>query len=397
MRVMISGGGTGGGVYPALTVVAALKVQRPGVEALWVGSTSGPERPLVEREGLPFEAVPGGPLAGVGARALLSAGQISAGFVRALGVVRRFRPDVLLITGGWVTIPAALACRMSGVPVVIYLPDIEPGGTIKVLGRFAARVAVTSGDSAKYFRQEQVIETGYPVRPALLEAAGYDPLGQPRAGWEESGVRAQARERFGLFADVPTLLVFGGSRGARSINRALVPLLPDLVLARGDYPGCQIVHISGTLDRDRVREQAAALPPEVAAHYQAVDYLHTEDMALALVAADLVVARAGAGTLGEFPLFGLPAILVPYPHAWRYQKVNADVMVSRGAAVRLNDERLGDDLAPTVRRLLADTAEREQMAAAMNRLRRPNAAAHIAAALADVAQEKSGAPSDNRG
>jgi undecaprenyldiphospho-muramoylpentapeptide beta-N-acetylglucosaminyltransferase len=388
MRIMISGGGTGGGVYPALAVVAALKAQQPGVEILWVGSKTGLERDLVEREGLPFEGVAGGPIAGVGARALMSSAQISAGVTQALGVVRRFRPDALLTTGGWVTIPATLACRVCGVPIAIYLPDIEPGGTIKVLGRFAARVAVNASESAGYFRPDQVVETGYPVRPALLNAAGYDVLGQPIAGRNAAATKTRAYERFGLSGDVLVLLAFGGSRGARSINRALVACLPELIPANDSYGGCQIVHISGTLDADWVREQAEALPPAVGGRYHPFEYLHAGDMALALAAADLVVARAGAGTLGEFPLFALPAILVPYPHAWRYQTVNADVMASRGAAVCLNDERLAADLAPLVRRLLSETGERERMAEAMNRLRRPDAAARIAVMLAELTKTK---------
>lgn len=384
-RIMISGGGTGGGVYPALSATAALKKLQPGVELLWVGSESGPERALVERAGLPFKMVYSGPIAGVGLKAVRSVFLILSGIWQALGLVRAFRPDALLVTGGWVTVPATIACWLSGVPIAIYLPDTEPGATIKALGRMAARVAVNSSESAAYFQPEQVIETGYPLRPALLQAAGYDVLGQPLTDWDGGEMEERARARFGLSTKAPVLLVFGGSRGARSINTALLPLVDGLVHPEGDYPGCEIIHISGTLDHDQVREQAGQLPKGAAARYHLVDYLHTEDMALAMAAADLVVSRAGAGTLGEFPLFDLPAILVPYPHAWRYQKVNADVMAARGAAIRLDDKRLADDLAPLVRRVLSDPGERARMAQAMGQLKRPDAAARIAAMLAGLA------------
>ncbi len=383
MHILISGGGTGGGVYPAISVAEALKAHSPEVELLWMGSTHGPERELVTRAGLPFEGVPAGPLVGVGLRAIVSAFKLLVGTARALRIVRRFGPGVLLITGGWATLPAALACWLCHVPMVIFLPDIEPGGTIRALARIAARVAITTPDSASYFRPGQAVETGYPLRADLLHVAGFDPLGRPLDQPEDS--RARARERFGLRADLPTLLVFGGSKGARSLNLAVTAGLEELIRA-----GCQVLHISGNLDWPWVQEKAASLPADVAARYHPVEYLHSQDMALALAAADLAVSRAGASVLGEFPLWGLPAILVPYPHAWRYQKVNADYLVSRGAAMRLDDDKLSDHLVPLVTQLLIDSTRRAEMAAIAGTLKRPDAAARIAALLTELAQASRG-------
>lgn len=387
MRILISGGGTGGGVYPALAVVEALKAQYPHVEILWVGSTHGVERELVARAGLPYEGVPAGPIVGVGLRAIPNAARIAWGTLRALGVVRRFKPQALLITGGWATIPAALACWLRRVPVAIYLPDIEPGSAIRALSRLARRVAVSVPDSAAFFRPGQTVETGYPVRADLLRAAGYDALGAPLTAPPDTRARAQAR--FNLRADAPTLLVFGGSRGARSLNRALLRALPDL-LAQG-----QVIHVTGSLDYEQVAGNAAALPENAAARYHAFEYLHGEDMGLALAAADLAVSRAGASVLGEFPLFGLPAILVPYPHAWRYQKTNADYLASRGAAMRLDDNQLSDHLAPLTEQLLQDATRRSQMADAARALSQPDAAARIAALLVRLADPA--APTTSRG
>src|SRR5574341_710680 len=134
-RYLISGGGTGGGVYPALAAAAALKSLRLDADLLWIGSLTGLEHDLVTRAGMAFEGVPGGPIAGVGARAILSLAQISAGFAAAQRVVRRFKPDALLITGGWPTIAPTLAARTQRVPVLIFQPDIEPGGAVKTLAR----------------------------------------------------------------------------------------------------------------------------------------------------------------------------------------------------------------------------------------------------------------------
>lgn len=381
ISVMFSGGGTGGGVYPALAVVSALKAQHPTAGVLWVGSRHGVENELVPRAGVEFTGVAGGPIVGVGLRAIPNALKILWGTVQALGVVRRFKPGALLITGGWATIPPALACWLRGVPVAIYMPDVEPGSAIRALSRIARKVAVTAQASLALFGPQKAVETGYPLRADVLHAAGFDPLGQPLD--EPPGTRLEAYDRFGLIDGLPTLLVFGGSRGARSINRALMSTLPGLL------PRCQVVHISGTLDADEVQAFAAKLPetagPDLAARYHPHDYLHGGDMALALAAADLVVSRAGASTLGEFPLFGLPAILVPYPHAWRYQKTNADYLVSRGAAMRLDDDKLDEQLAPTVKELLLDDERLRQMAAAARALRHPNAAANIAALLTELA------------
>jgi UDP-N-acetylglucosamine--N-acetylmuramyl-(pentapeptide) pyrophosphoryl-undecaprenol N-acetylglucosamine transferase len=176
--------------------------------------------------------------------------------------------------------------------------------------------------------------------------------------------------------------VFGGSKGARSINRALFPALPALL------PDMQVVHVSGTLDWSEAGAALAALPGQVGAalaqRYHAYPYLH-EEMGAALAAADLVVSRAGASSLGEFPQFGLPSILVPYPYAWRYQRVNAEYLQSRGAAVMVKDADLPQQLVETVRSLLLNPARLQPMRAAAASLARPDAAAAIAHLLVDLA------------
>ncbi len=383
MRILVSGGGTGGGIYPALSVVEALKLQQPDLDLLWVASETGPEREIVAQAGLPFRGVSGGPVVGVGARALASAVKIGAGLRQARRIAREFAPQAMLTTGGWPTIAPTLAC-WGRCPILIYMPDTEPGAAISFLSRVATRVAVTSEASTRFFRPGKAVVAGYPVRSELLLAAGYSALGETLHDLPDA--KAQAREQFSLTGDRPTLLVFGGSKGARSINQAVGAHL-DSLLAE-----CQIVHISGSLDWEATQRRAAALSSALASRYHPYEYLHSGDMALALAAADLVVSRAGASTLGEFPLFGLPAILVPYPHAWRYQKTNADVLESRGAAVRLDDERLRDELGERVRALLAQPEERARMSAAMKTLARPDAAARIAMQLTELVSGPAGQP-----
>lgn len=367
----MSGGGTGGGVYPALAVAGALKASGQPVSLCYVGSPQGVERDLVARRELDFRAVPSGPLHGINPlRALRSLVQIVRGVGVALRVMREFRPDAMMITGGWVTLPVALAGWLRRVPILVFLPDIEPGATIRFFSRLATRVAAANPDSVRAFRLGLAVHTGYPVRPELVEAVGR---------------RDEGIAHFNLDPGLPTVLVFGGSHGARSINRALTGVLAELVA------NCQVIHISGTLDWSWVSEVGEGLPDDVAGRYHPHAYLH-EDMGLAMAAADLVVSRAGAGTLGEFPLFGLPAIVVPYPHAWRYQKVNADYLTERGAALRLDDASLADELLPAVQRLLEDDEARQVMAARALALAVPDAAGRVASELQTLARESRGNP-----
>ncbi len=177
LHILISGGGTGGGVYPALAVVSALKRLHPDAEILWMGSVDGMERELVARAGLPYAGVAGGPFVGVGLRALPNSVRLLAGTAQARQRLRTFQPDAMLITGGWPTIPPALAGWLGRVPLMIYLPDLEPGAAVRALSRLAARVAVTAPAAAEHFRPGQAVLTGYPLRADVLRAAGFDALG----------------------------------------------------------------------------------------------------------------------------------------------------------------------------------------------------------------------------
>jgi UDP-N-acetylglucosamine--N-acetylmuramyl-(pentapeptide) pyrophosphoryl-undecaprenol N-acetylglucosamine transferase len=388
MRVLISAGGTGGGVYPALAVAQALIADHslqtadglsPGTrrddglsairstrsaisDLLWVGSPGGMEADLVTRAGLPFSAIRSAGLHGVGWRLPLQALQVVRGFFEALSLVRTFQPEVLFVTGGFVAGPVALAAWLRRVPIMMYVPDLEPGLALQFIGRLARTIVVTAEDSRRYFEPHarQVVVTGYPTRPELKTAT-----------------RAQAIEHFGLDSRRRTILVTGGSRGARSLNRVVFAALPDWLK---DF---DVIHLSGQLDWAETEAVRDALSAEARPHYHAFPYVH--EMGLALAAADLAVSRAGASALGEYPLFGLPAVLVPYPYAWHYQKVNADYLVTRGAALRVNDEDLPQQLAPTVRALLSDTERLERMRHAAQAAATPDAARRIAGELLKLA------------
>lgn len=368
MRILISAGGTGGSVYPALSVVEALNEQHPDVEVVFVGSVQGFERDLVQSSHVrlaEYHEVQSGPLHGVSIlRGLVSMIRLLLGFVQSLGLIWRTRPAVLFITGGWVTFPITVAAWVLRVPIMVFVPDIEPGLAIQVLQRFCQQVATATERSRPYVPQSKMVVTGYPVRRTIAQAT-----------------RELALRGFDLDSTRKTLLVFGGSRGARSINLAILAVLPELLEL-----GLQVIHISGTLDYEAVQ---ANLPQLVAPqHYHLFPYLHEEQMGMALAAADLVVSRAGASILGEFPIFRLPAILIPYPYAWRYQKVNAEYLATQGAAVMLMDQDMSERLYPMIHDLIGDAPRLAKMAVAMQQAGYSNGSARLATQLMKLAGER---------
>lgn len=342
-----------------------LNIKPSNVELLWVGGEGGIEADLVRREGIPYTSIPAAGVHGVGLRTLpKNIIKLTRGALASRKILRDFQPDVLFFTGGYVAAPMALAGWR--IPSLVTVPDIEPGLALKFLAWFAEKITVSTPASARYFpsRADRVVETGYPVRTELMR-------------WK----RDAAREKLGLDADEPVLLVFGGSKGARSINKALIANLPALL------ERTQIVHISGRLDGEMVKSAQMSLERKQAKRYRVFDYLH-EEMGAALASADLAVSRAGASSLGEFPLFGLPALLVPYPYAWRYQKVNAEYLQEQGAAKLVRDENLKEELLPLVDELLENPQKLEAMRSAMSALAQPDAAEKIAETLLALGGER---------
>jgi len=359
-------------VYPALAVVEELRAggERadaeglPALEAvLYVGTIGGMEEGIVRRAAIPFEAVHAAGLLGLALiQKLANSLDVARGTIEAARLLRRFHPDVVLATGGYASAPVVVSAWLQGCPVLIYLPDVEPGLAIRWLSVLARRVAVSFVVSEKYFGEGKVVATGYPVRRALYEVD-----------------KAAARQRLGLDAHAMTLLIFGGSRGAHSINAAVRGSVERLL------ERAQVIHITGQDDLQWLQQRCAELPKPLAARYRLSAYLH-EEMLDALGAADLAVARAGAATMGEFAAVGLPSVLVPYPHAGRHQEANADYLVECGAARKLNDSAVAAGaLIETVVELLADEETLHRMSDQARKLARPHAARSIALQLAALA------------
>lgn len=322
------------------------------------------EAQLVAPYHIPYTTIPAAGVHGVGLLKLPgNLVKLARGWQSARRILREFKPDVLLFTGGYLAVPMALAAR--NYKRLVYVPDIEPGLALKVLAGLADVIALTTEESKKFFKPgKHMVVSGYPTRSNLVRKD-----------------RMEAIAYFQLDAALPVLLIVGGSKGAHSLNTAVLDHLPELLQKT------QVIHLTGQGDWEDVKTAASTLSPEVQRRYRPFAYLH-EDMNFAFSAADLAVSRAGASTLGEFPLFGLPAILVPYPYAWRYQKVNADYLVEHGAAVIVENSDLSTRILPLVSEILASRDRLESMKAGMTALSAPNAAGKLADLLLSLAAEE---------
>lgn len=360
MRVIIAGGGTGGHLYPGIALAWELLRMRPGSEVLFVGTERGLEARVIPREGFALATIRVRGLVGRGViRATASLARLPLGLADAWSIVKRFRPDLIVGVGGYAAGPTVLAGRLARRPVALLEQNVLPGLTNRLLAPWADLIVAAFDESRAVFRG-RVEVLGNPIRRAVVEA-GRVPL--PKDGG---------------------LLVFGGSQGAASINRAMVAGL----VALKAVSGLHIVHQTGSSDHEAVR--AAYTASGLAARVE--PYL--DDMGSAYAGAALVVARAGATSVAEITACGRPSIVIPYPHAAHgHQERNARALVRAGAAEMILDRDLsGDALGTAIARLLADRGRLERMAAASRAIGRPDAAERVAAACVALAEARSRAP-----
>ena len=360
MRIIVSGGGTGGHIYPALTLVRAIQRKQPAAEFLYVGTRDGLEADIIPRENIPFETVNiRGFKRSLSPENLLRGAQAFGGVVKAMGIVRRFRPDAAVGTGGYVCGPILLASSLMGVPTLVQEQNVVPGITNKLLSRFASCVAVGMKDALALFPQKKTVFTGNPIRREVLVAR-----------------RSEGLKRFGLDRTRRTVLVSGGSRGAQSINRAMIGVLAHYA----GRDGVQILHVTGKdgYEDVKARLSEAGVDLKAAGNLFVEPYLY--DMPQALACADLAVFRAGAIGIAELMARGVPSILVPYPHAAaNHQEFNARAAATAGASRMILDRELTSErLLSTMAELLSEEAKLKRMAKAAKHLGKPEAADEIA-------------------
>lgn len=356
MRLLVTGGGTGGHIYPALAVAKAWQERFGSGSVLYVGTSRGLEARLVPTEGIPFLTVEVQGLPRQLNRELISFGpRLLRGLKQGRRILREFRPQIVLGTGGYVSFPMVALAAMAGIPAVLHEQNAFPGLANRLLARRVAGVALTFPEAAERFPGGVEFRvTGLPVRPEISRVS-----------------REEGLAYLGLNGNRPVLLVTGGSRGARSINQAML----EVYRALPQLPAVDIVHITGELTYTETKEALALSGIERQKKGNILIKAYEHQMAYALAAADLILCRAGATTLAELTVRGLPAILVPYPYAAEnHQEYNARALVRAGAARLVLDRELnGQKLVGLLRELLESPLTLQAMAAASRQLGRPQA------------------------
>ena len=345
MRAVLTGGGTGGHVIPALAIAHELRALYP-CEVIFIGTSRGIENRLVPAAGFELKLVEVGALKKVSlARRIATLTALPMAIFRSAGILRDFRADIVIGVGGYASGPAMLAAALAAIPTLAFEPNVVPGFANRVMAPIVTCVAVHFEETCRYFQRCQV--TGVPVRRAFFDLPAKPP-GSP-----------------------PTLLVFGGSQGAHAINEAVTESLEALIT---QVPGIQIIHQTG--ERDYNAAQVAYL--ESGAQAEVSPFI--DDMPQMFARADLLVCRSGASTVAEVTAAGRPAIFIPFPHATDdHQLRNAEALERAGAAVLIAEKDLTSErLVSTVSELLRDPARLARMSAATRRLSHPGAARDIA-------------------
>ena len=352
MKIILTGGGTGGHVYPALAIAGELKRRIPSIELLYVGTEKGLESRIVPQSGIPFETID---VSGIDRNSMLKATQalmkFPLGFLQAREIIKEFQPDIVVGTGGYVSFPVVLSGSFMDARTIIHEQNALPGLANRHLAKRVDAVLLTFEESRPYFESQNIKLTGMPVRQEILNL-------------ERKNFVAGAGS--GQF----TLLAFGGSRGAQSINQAMVAIVD-----RYRNEDIRIIWITGELAYEEMQEALVKKigTSPVKCRLEMLPYMHNIEEALAV--ADLAVCRAGAGTVCELELLGLPAIFVPYPYAAdNHQEKNARALVEKKAAEMIIDEFLdGDSLYNKIEGLRHNPEKLLEMGRNMHQESRPNA------------------------
>ena len=353
-KVIISGGGTGGHIYPAIAIANALKEINPAIEVLFVGAEGKMEMEKVPKAGY---KIIGLPIAGINRSNLLAnlsfPKKLLLSLSEARGIIKDFKPDVVVGVGGYASGPVLLAASMMGIPYLIQEQNSYAGITNKFLSKSADKICVAYPNMEQFFKKEKIRMTGNPVRKDILEV---------------NSKRQKAIEHFGLMSGRKTVLVIGGSQGARTINEAIDAGLTNLVGA-----GYQVVWQTGKLYIDRASKTAEVFEGRVFVS----EFIYEMDLAYAV--ADVVVSRAGALSVSELCLAAKPSILVPLPTAAEdHQTLNAMSLVKNDAAILIEDITAKEELIKATIALLQNTEKQTILSKNIYQLAKPEAAREIA-------------------
>lgn len=344
MKVLLSGGGTGGHIYPAICIGRALEKKVPGTELLFVGTKKGMEAELVPKEGIPMKTITiRGIKRSLSLENLKAIVEVFQGIWGARKIIKEFQPDVVVGTGGYVCGPVLLVAALMGIPTMIHEQNAAPGVTNRILSRFVDRIAVTYEGTEKFFhRKEKVFCSGNPIRENFKLINKED-----------------GKQLLGFDKDRPLILVTGGSLGSKAINFAMKDVIRQCLMT-SEF---QILHVTGSVTFQDVKDLYKGIGVESTFEgpMQVMPYLN--QMAEALSAADLVICRAGAGVMAEVAVAGCPAIIVPYPYATNnHQEMNGRAYEKAGGGiVYLEKDLTSEGLLQLVGELMGNAEKRREM------------------------------------
>jgi len=354
MRILVTGGGTGGHIYPALAFIRYVQKIQPDSEFLYVGTHRGLENKIVPETGISFKTIKI-----QGFKRKLSFENIKTvqlfveSIKRSKEILREFKPDVVIGTGGYVSGSVVYAAARMKIPTIVHEQNSVPGITNKFLSRFADKVGICFPDAAQYFPESKTVL-----------------VGNPRAQEVATSGKSEVLEQYGLLPDIPTVLIFGGSQGALKINQAVIQALPQF--SQKEY---QVLYASGDRYYNEISEKFDV--GKISRNLSLQPYI--KNMTDVMANVDLLIARAGATSIAEFTALGLPGILIPSPYVTNdHQTKNAQSLVNAGAVKMIADADLtGDKLVEAVDEIMNDPEKRERMAKASRQEGIPDAAERL--------------------
>jgi UDP-N-acetylglucosamine--N-acetylmuramyl-(pentapeptide) pyrophosphoryl-undecaprenol N-acetylglucosamine transferase len=366
MRIVLTGGGTGGHLFPLIAIAKKIREKLgESTEILYIGSKGKLEKEVMAGEGIPAKHV----LSGKKRRYfslqnLVDPFKIPIGVIQSLWILLRFMPDAVFSKGGYVSVPVVLAAWIYRIPVLIHESDAIPGSANQMLDKFSNRVAVSYPSTEKYFPTSQVVITGNPIREEVMQ-----------------GNAETARKIFNLSESKPVILVMGGSQGAQAINNAVVNILPSLL------ERVQVIHQTGEKNYEEVVRLAGEQGVKAGREgYVPVKFLDLENLKEAYAVADLIISRAGANSISEIAANSKPVILIPlYNSANEHQQMNAYELAKIGGALVLEETNLGQHIfLQKIKMILDDENMRKDMSQKIRVFYHPDAAAKILEGLMGI-------------
>lgn len=354
MRILVTGGGTGGHIYPALAFIRYVQKIQPDSEFLYVGTHRGLENKIVPETGISFKTIKI-----QGFKRKLSLDNIKTvqlfleSIKRSKEILREFKPDIVIGTGGYVSGSVVYAAARMKIPTIVHEQNSVPGITNKFLSRFVDRVGICFPDAAQYFPENKTVL-----------------VGNPRAQEVVTSGKSEVLEQYGLLPEVPTVLIFGGSQGALKINQAVIQALPKF--SQKEY---QILYASGDRYYNEISDRFDI--EKISRNLSLQPYI--KNMTDVMANVDLLIGRAGATSIAELTALGLPAILIPSPYVTNdHQTKNAQSLVNAGAVKMIRDGELtGETLVEAVDEIMGDSDRRLAMADASRKEGIPDAAERL--------------------